>query len=229
MANPPAITVQIPTRQIKRALAVANFSERFAAIKKTPKLKGREEIWTSVGQRIGRDTEVLLLEFGVFKGNSMRFWISQFANPNSQFHGFDSFAGLPEDWVGKMVKGAFDTQGQVPDIDDSRVSFHVGWIQNTLPTFVRDHAEALKSFKNVIVHVDVDLYSAALFVLATLWHSLDTFYLVFDEFAIDENLALADFSSAFPIKCEFYSHVLSQYGMPSQVFCKVDRIPYTPD
>lgn len=229
MANPPAITVQIPTRQIKRALAAANISEKFSAIKKTPKFSGREEIWSNVAQKIGKEDEVLLLEFGVYKGNSMKFWISQFANPKSEFHGFDSFAGLPEDWVGKMVKGAFDTQGQVPDIDDPRVSFHVGWIQNTLPTFVREHAETISSSKNVLVHIDVDLYSAALFVLATLWHCLDTFYLVFDEFAIDENLALADFSSAFPIKYEFYSHVMSQYGMPSQVFCKVERIPYAPD
>ena len=45
------------------------------------------------------DKEVLYLEFGVFKGETIRLWSQLLKNPNSRLHGFDSFDGLPEAWA----------------------------------------------------------------------------------------------------------------------------------
>src|SRR5450759_5205658 len=44
------------------------------------------------------DSEVLYLEFGVFEGESMRYWANRLNNPKANLHGFDSFEGLPETW-----------------------------------------------------------------------------------------------------------------------------------
>ena len=100
----------------------------------------------------------LYLEFGVFQGRSMRWWSQHLSQPGATMVGFDSFEGLPEDWRHDIKLGHFKT-GEPPQIDDSRVSFQVGWFDDTLPHFaVPDHDQ-------LIVNVDSDLYSSALTVL----------------------------------------------------------------
>ncbi len=75
------------------------------------------------------------LEFGVYEGASIRMWSGLNTNPSSRLFGFDSFEGLPEDWPFRLRKGAFDTNGRVPDVEDSR-DFIVGWFQEPLPRFM---------------------------------------------------------------------------------------------
>ena len=124
-----------------------------------------------------------------------------------------------------MVKGTFSTHGTIPNIDDKRVEFHVGWIQNTLPPFIQSmRAEPGNA---ILVHIDVDLYSAALFILTTLWHFIDKCYVVFDEFGVDENLAFADFLTAYPADVRFFNHTFNpKFRGPQQVFCNVQRKEY---
>jgi len=61
----------------------------------------------------------------VFKGDSMRYWSGMLNHHETRLHGFDSFQGLPEDFdvYGPYIKGAFDVNGEVPHIEDSRVEF----------------------------------------------------------------------------------------------------------
>jgi hypothetical protein len=100
----------------------------------------------------------LYLEFGVFEGRSMRWWSRNLGHPDATLVGFDSFEGLPEDWRPGLDAGHFQT-GKPPQIDDSRVSFQVGWFDETLPRFdVPDHDQ-------MILNVDSDLYSSAATVL----------------------------------------------------------------
>jgi hypothetical protein len=141
-------------------------------------------------------TAIDFLEFGVYTGDSIRFWSQMNRDPPSRFIGFDSFEGLPEDWVENYPKGTFDVGGAVPQIDDERVSFIKGLFQNTLPGFLKGFTPRSR----LVVHNDSDLYSSTLFTLA----SLDALLIpgavvIFDEFrgATHEFRAFADYRNAF--------------------------------
>lgn len=118
----------------------------------------------------------LYLEFGVWKGRSMRWWSENLTQPDANLVGFDSFEGLPEDWRPGFGAGQFRT-GQPPRIDDARVTFEVGWFEDTLAHFtVPDHDQ-------MIINVDSDLYSSARTVLE--WaepHMRKGTMIYFDEF-----------------------------------------------
>jgi hypothetical protein len=102
------------------------------------------------------------LEFGVHEGVSLRYFAGANHHPDSRFIGFDTFSGLPESW-GRFSSGHFNVGGIPPVIDDARVSFRVGLFQDSLPVFLESYRP-----QKLIVHVDCDLYSSGLFVLARL-------------------------------------------------------------
>ena len=105
-----------------------------------------------------RPGRFLYLEFGVFEGNSLRWWTSHVRDERARFVGFDSFEGLPEAWRPGMPVGAFATQGP-PELGDQRVSFEVGWFEETLRDFLPpDHDQ-------LMINIDGDLYSSAKTVL----------------------------------------------------------------
>ncbi len=81
----------------------------------------------------------LVLEFGVFKGPSINWFASWL--PDRTIHGFDSFEGLPEDWLGYNVSAAhFDQKGVLPKVAKN-VELHKGWFDQTLPgRTVREHS-----------------------------------------------------------------------------------------
>ena len=82
-------------------------------------------------------------------------------HPEAKLHGFDSFGGLPEAG-GPWEKGDFDTSGEIPRIDDSRVRFFNGWFNDVLPTYSVPEHEVL------VVNMDADLYSSTIYVLRQL-------------------------------------------------------------
>ncbi|MCG3773684.1 MAG: Demethyldecarbamoylnovobiocin O-methyltransferase [Nitrospira sp.] len=138
-------------------------------------------------------TPIDYLEFGSWRGDSMRAWSSINTCPESRFFGFDSFEGLPEDWDRGCPKGTFSESGRIPQIADARVHFTKGWFQESLPPFMRTYTPQARQ----VIHLDADLYSSTLFVLITLNpapHSL----LLFDEFSdvMHEFRAFEDFLSA---------------------------------
>lgn len=134
-----------------------------------------------------RDRPILYLEFGVWQGRSIRYWSERLRNPDSRFHGFDSFEGLPESWNMLFKKGLFSTNGQAPQIDDSRVKFFKGWFEDTLPGYRPPQHDQM------VINIDADLYSSTKFVLNALndYISIGT-YIYFDEFC-DRNNELRAF------------------------------------
>jgi hypothetical protein len=120
-------------------------------------------------------TNPLYLEFGVWEGWSLRFWLEHLTMPGARFVGFDSFEGLPEQWRPDYPPGTFAV-GAPPPITDERVSFQVGWFDKTLPTFeVPEHDQ-------LIVNVDCTLYSSTATVLTALERHLRAGDLIyFDE------------------------------------------------
>jgi len=140
------------------------------------------------------------LEFGVAAGRSFKWWIEHNANSNSKFYGFDTFTGLPEDW--NMFKaGAMSTGGILPDVKDERAFFIKGLFQDSLPDFL----ESFNNDKRKIIHLDADLYSSTLYVLAKLHPFLKpNDIILFDEFAVPQSefLAFSNFVNAFRFEYE---------------------------
>jgi hypothetical protein len=101
----------------------------------------------------------LYLEFGVWEGWSLRWWVEHLENPDARFVGFDSFEGLSEQWRPDYPPGTFDVDGTPPPVDDPRVSFEVGYFDQTLPRFVMPEHDRL------FVNIDCTLYSSTSTVL----------------------------------------------------------------
>lgn len=100
----------------------------------------------------------LNVELGVYNGVTISCLAT--ARPDLEFHGFDSFEGLPEDWdTGKKkVKAeAFDRKGELPEVPDN-VKLYKGWFNETLPSF-------LPNFCISFLHIDCDLYSSTEYAL----------------------------------------------------------------
>lgn len=135
----------------------------------------RQGVWSPVATLV-RDERVLFLEFGVYRGDSIRWWASALKNPETRLHGFDSFTGLPEDG-GPWSTGQFDTGGSVPVIDDPRVKFFKGWFDEILPTYAAPRHDVL------VLNMDADLYSSTICVLRALRpHIKRGTFIYFDEF-----------------------------------------------
>lgn len=164
-----------------------------------PVFPEREALYDHVVGKVLGPVPIQYLEFGVFEGASIRYFSSINDHPDSTFVGFDTFEGLPETWDdgGRMVgKDVFDVGGQVPQIDDERVSFVKGLFQDTLD----DALAALPPAEQLVIHNDSDLYSATLYVL-TAAHAriVPGTVIIFDEFysVMHEFRALEDYCSAY--------------------------------
>ena len=103
-----------------------------------------------------------IVECGVGLGWSLR-WITNLAAPNQKIFGFDSFDGLPEDWIMSddltVPSGYFKCNP--PNIDG--VEYRVGLFEDTLPIWKQDHPGRI-----AFLHVDADLYSSCVTVLSEL-------------------------------------------------------------
>ena len=112
------------------------------------------------------------LEFGVHKGHTLR----MIANArDGMVAGFDSFEGLPEDWVGNWKAGTFKMDAP-PQVMGAEIV--VGWFHETLPAWLAAHDGRI-----AFVHIDSDLYVSAKAVLDALDTRLGPgCVIVFDEF-----------------------------------------------
>jgi len=141
------------------------------------------------------------LEFGVWYGRSIKYWADINRHVDSRFFGFDSFVGLPEAWNGGTTesrdKGAFDRAGEPPgDVDDARVHFVKGWFQDTLGRFL----ERATLTPPLVIHIDSDLYTSALYCLTMLDRvAASGTVVVFDQFhaAAHEFRAFRDYVAAY--------------------------------
>ncbi len=160
-----------------------------------PVFDERVALFGHVNQLVG-ERPVTYLEFGVASGGTMRAWVELNKHPQSRFHGFDTFEGLPDDWNTRYKRGAFSTHGKLPDIGDDRVELHVGLFQDTLRPFLSVHE--LRG--QLVVHLDADIYSATLFALTQLdAHMPAGTIVMFDEYQsfLHEFRAWADYLVAY--------------------------------
>ena len=135
------------------------------------------------------------LEFGVGQGASLRLIAARMPTV-----GFDSFAGLPDEWRPGYPKGAFATTP--PAVVNTRLV--IGQFADTLPRFDFTTVEPIG-----LIHFDADLYSSTLFVLVNLLPRLRKGdLLIFDEFVgcFHEFRAFLDATTAFPVEFEAVGH-----------------------
>jgi hypothetical protein len=182
----------LPARAVHRLRAAAGYVAvgQWVAVHgwgRAPRVASRNRVFDAMLTEAGDDS-ICYLEFGVYEGASLRYWLEKSTHPTSEFHGFDSFEGLPETFDATYPAGAFDKGGQPPDIDDKRVSFHVGWFEDTLPGF------EVPAAKRLIITLDADLYSATRYVLAHLDEAIQPGTIIyFDELSrIDHEPAAFD-------------------------------------
>ena len=129
------------------------------------------------------------LEFGVHEGESL-LAIKEQAPANHKVYGFDSFIGLPEDWVdiNKRViaeKYHFDVKDNIPEIEG--VTLFKGFFEETIPKFKKEAKPIC------FLHIDCDLYSSTKTVL----YELNNFIvpntiIVFDEWIYNHNIIYND-------------------------------------
>ena len=117
--------------------------------------------------------EGLILEFGVDAGKTINEIAKLF--PNRTVYGFDTFTGLPEDWI-TVPKGHFNHDGKLPEVE-SNVKLVKGLIEETLPSFKTSHTDNI-----ALLHIDTDLYSSAKTILTELQDQIQDTFIVFDEY-----------------------------------------------
>lgn len=129
----------------------------------------------------------VIAEFGVHTAQSIGWFTTHY--PDVKVYGFDSFEGLPEDWVvnGKVrfKKGHFNVKGKLPNfphMDNDNTIMIKGWFDDTLPDWSLSVDDYLK-----IAHIDCDLYSSAKTVLNNIKTLLRPgTFILFDEILNDE-------------------------------------------
>lgn len=130
-------------------------------------------------------------EFGVFRGEAFRYLIATY----KKGFGFDTFAGLPEDWHEEKA-GSYSSEGSIPKIIGGE--FIAGKFEDTLPVFFAESRPVAS-----VINFDADLYSSTICALNNSKSVIDAHtILIFDEFIVnehweqDEYKALNEFCSA---------------------------------
>jgi hypothetical protein len=120
------------------------------------------------------DSAGLILEFGVFRGGSIRYLARRM--PGREIHGFDSFLGLPQAWTWEP-KGAYNLGGRLPRVP-KHVKLHPGFFEDSLPAFKKKFPGNI-----VLLHIDCDLYSSTKTVFDELGDRITTGTIIlFDEY-----------------------------------------------
>jgi hypothetical protein len=150
-----------------------------------------------------------VLEFGVFQGSTISM-IRNLLDDNYKVFGFDSFEGLPEDWINTPCnKGCFTTNGLVPNIDG--VKFFKGWFEETIPEYLKDPDTAGLDTIGLL-HIDCDLYSSTKTIFKYLYPYIKSGTIIaFDEWCYNfdesfndhEQKAFYEYVEEHDIKFEF--------------------------
>ena len=160
------------------------------------KQKIRYDVWDKfISEEDLINQQIQFLEFGVYQGESIKYFAKKLTKDNNIFIGYDTFFGLPTDWQ-SAKKGLFSTDGNFPITDDKRIRFIRGIFQESFDDSIID-----KNI-NTIVHFDADMYSSTLFLLFKLHEKLDEYYFIFDELEGEELRALKDYMSVYVVDVE---------------------------
>lgn len=162
----------------------------------------------------------LWIEMGVGEGRSIQL-MSHFKN-DGVVYGFDSFKGLPEDWIigGQVLeKGAFNMDGVPPTFNNDKINIIKGQFKDTLPRFI----EQIKNIKTKItlIHIDCNLYSSTKTTLKYLYPFMASeCIIVFDELVNYPNYREGELKALFEMHKD-YGIIFEWVGMAGEA----DKFP----
>jgi hypothetical protein len=114
------------------------------------------------------------IEFGVYKGASLKFFSKRI---NQKFYGFDSFEGLRNSFGGVNALLRFRRNGKKPRFLPKNVELIVGDVENTLENFLKN-----SDIRVNFIHFDMDVYEPTKYALEALKPFLGSGTLIlFDE------------------------------------------------
>lgn len=149
--------------------------------------KSKKELLDLVIGRCKNSGPTIYYEFGVAFGETAKYIVDN-AGDDFEYHGFDTFEGLPKAWR-RLPKGAITNHGRLPNLSGPNISFHKGLIQDTIDDVNFD------STKKKCVLLDFDLYEPTLLTFKRLEKKLrsgDILY--FDEaFDSDERVIIENY------------------------------------
>lgn len=90
----------------------------------------REKLWERLAKRLDPNRPLVALEFGVAWGYATNWWLCRLGGRDVVWHGFDRFTGNPRA-ARALRRGAWDAGGEPPAIEDERVRWHVGDVEDT--------------------------------------------------------------------------------------------------
>ena len=135
------------------------------------------------------DERVVVFEFGVARGMLTEWGLKRIKSKNLKWIGFDTFTGLPSDWVREntiyLKKGAFSTEGRHPEINDSRVKFVVGDVTETFKE-VPSLFTSGTLFRSIFIF-DLDLFPPSKAVWDVIFPALRTGDRLFFDQAFDND------------------------------------------
>ena len=118
----------------------------------------REFLWEEIAKLLG-DKPVRGFEFGVAWGYCSAWWLRRMESKAFLWDGFDRFTGLPRGWR-DLPEGAFDAQGKPPAINDSRVTWHIGDVQDRFSDLSLNRVNS----ERWLVVFDLDIYEPSVYV-----------------------------------------------------------------
>jgi hypothetical protein len=194
------VIFQFIPRFLHKALALINAleftiwqNEKFnKVIRYTNRKKLVFAIISNLNYSKSSNSKVNIYEFGVAFGELTKFIIDNI-KVEYNYHGFDTFSGLPYSWRG-LPKGAISSKYKVPAIFGEGIKFHTGLIKDTISNV------NFKS-KNINLFIfDFDLYEPTLFAYRHVRNNIKKGDILFfdeafiqDERIIIENYFFRDF------------------------------------
>lgn len=147
-----------------------------------PLFSHREKMWETMVPGLARKEALVALEFGVAWGYATKWWLSRLPDARLEWHGFDTFTGLPTTWdrAGLTIydAGSFSADGHTPPIADPRAHWHVGQVGDRIGDIDWNALGARPLF----LFLDFDLYEPTRIALeAAVPHLKPGDVLYFDE------------------------------------------------
>lgn len=146
----------------------------------------------------------VVYEFGVASGRATKWWADK-GLAFFEWHGFDTFTGLPSPWirggVEVMEAGVFNQTNAKSELPEVRASYSIMWHKGLISESLEKSDFGIPSDRQVIIFIDVDLYEPTKEILLYFSKHLKSGDLIYFDEGFDpwnEGLALKESKAVIP-------------------------------